>query len=512
MKKLKIVSLIIISLLVLVGCSKKQEELSKEESKEEQVEVVLENSPKNIAEGGKIAKFKDTYYYSEIKDNGKLYSKSTKKDSQPVKINDDIPGSINVYDEKLYYIDYSQKGKTQLVILDINDPTKREVIEEELMTMLIKDDKLIGAYRGEDGTGHMEGYSLIEIKVTDLKTNEVINRYDAGYGQVNIIDENRYTGFSTVIGNYINDITKENQMLFPEDNSETFMFSFVDVNEKGVFINVEPGTGHLLPQIYWVYNDDNYTTIGEANDSTNIKDDQRITNAVTVDEDLLLFTTESIKIWKHNEDKIYKIKDYKLDRTSQVYKFDNTIIILKEDGTWDQLDINELKKQVQYDSEENEEEEQEEVSTESKLSQMSDEQIKSYYKDFILNIYDKYYSERDYADTIEENGTSYAAVKSPYKTKKELIKSIQSYFTEEFLSDIRNRDDKLVVDGKEYLAISENEFAGIGEMETIKSKELKDNTLNVEFTANWAGELFDCRVEFVDINGIIKINKLEYDA
>ena len=79
MKKLKIVSLIIISLLVLVGCSKKQEELPKEESKEEQVEVVFENSPKNIAEGGKIAKFKDTYYYSEIKDNGKLYSKSTKK-------------------------------------------------------------------------------------------------------------------------------------------------------------------------------------------------------------------------------------------------------------------------------------------------------------------------------------------------------------------------------------------------------------------------------------------------
>ena len=48
MKKLKLVSLIIISLLVLVGCSKKQEELPKEESKEEQVEVVLENSPKNI--------------------------------------------------------------------------------------------------------------------------------------------------------------------------------------------------------------------------------------------------------------------------------------------------------------------------------------------------------------------------------------------------------------------------------------------------------------------------------
>ena len=71
------------------GKKQKQEELPKEESKEEQVEVVLENSTKNIAEGGKIAKYKNTYYYSEIKDNGKLYSKST--------INDYIPSSINVY-------------------------------------------------------------------------------------------------------------------------------------------------------------------------------------------------------------------------------------------------------------------------------------------------------------------------------------------------------------------------------------------------------------------------------
>ncbi|MGL5694653.1 MAG: hypothetical protein ACRCXA_11290, partial [Peptostreptococcaceae bacterium] len=155
-------------------------------------------------------------------------------------------------------------------------------------------------------------------------------------------------------------------------------------------------------------------------------------------------------------------------------------------------------------------ENEEVVETESKLATISDENIKSQYNDFVINIYGKYYDERDYSDKISKGGIEYAALKSPYETKEKLIRSIESYFTDEFLKELRNKNDMIVESSKEYLAISENEYSGISSMETIKSKEYKDGVLRVGFTSDWGGTLFNCVVEFIDVNGITKINKIKY--
>ena len=87
---------------------------------------------------------------------------------------------------------------------------------------------------------------------------------------------------------------------------------------------------------------------------------------------------------------------------------------------------------------------------------MSDEKIISTLQDYVGNIYNKYYSERDYSDTIEEG--QYSAINSNYGTKEKLISSMSSYFTDEMLNELRNADDMKSVDGKEYLATVENPY------------------------------------------------------
>ena len=52
--------------------------------------------------------------------------------------------SIKIYNDKLYYINCAKKDKSPVVILDIQDTSKREVLQDrDAMKMLIKDDKII---------------------------------------------------------------------------------------------------------------------------------------------------------------------------------------------------------------------------------------------------------------------------------------------------------------------------------------------------------------------------------
>ena len=203
--------------------------------------------------------------------------------------------------------------------------------------------------------------------------------------------------------------------------------------------------------------------------------------------------------------------DYSLERTDGLYKFENTLIILKENGDWKEFDLDELKEKVSSNQAQEEDEEknkEEVVDRTNKLQDMSDEKIISTLQDYVGNIYNKYYSERDYSDTIEEG--QYSAINSTYGTKEKLISSMSSYFTDEMLNELRNADDMKAVDGKEYLAIVENPYINLCNVETIKSKNYKDGVLTVEYISDWADTDFDCMVQFVEVNGIIKINKINY--
>ena len=144
MKKIKIILLITLCISLLTGCAKQAETKVEDTTNKVKEEYLFENDAKNINQGGKIARYKDTYYYSEIKDGGKLYSKPVSGEGEPKKINDDVPLSINIYNDKLYYINYAQKGKSPVIVLDIQDTSKREVLQDRnAMDMLIKDDKII---------------------------------------------------------------------------------------------------------------------------------------------------------------------------------------------------------------------------------------------------------------------------------------------------------------------------------------------------------------------------------
>ena len=507
MKKIKIILLITLCISLLTGCAKQAETKVEDTTNKVKEEYLFENDVKNINQGGKIARYKDTYYYSEIKDGGKLYSKPVSGEGEPKKINDDVPLSINIYNDKLYYINHAQKGKSPVIVLDIQDTSKREVLQDRnAMDMLIKDDKIIIAYRGEEGRGHVEGYYYIDVEVSDLKSGEVIDTYSPGYGSVTLIDESKYISFSTIVGHRLMD-EKEDKLLYPSEYERNFMINYIGENEKGILINAEYTANQETPGIYLVYSNGEHESVATQ--------DEGIVNGVSTDEDLFYFTDVSMNVLNYKNNKSMKIMDYSLEISDGLYKFENTLIILKENGDWKEFDLDELKEkassnQVQEEDEEKNKGEvkEEAVGSTNKLQDMSDEKIISTLKDYIGNIYNKYYSERDYSDTIEEG--QYSAINSTYGTKEKLISSMSSYFTAEMLNELRNADDMKSVDGKEYLATVENPYINLCNVETIKSKNYKDGVLTVEYISDWADTDFDCMVQFVEVNGIIKINKIDY--
>lgn len=83
MKKLKTILLITLYISLLTGCTKQAETKMGDTSNKVKEEYLFENDAKNINQGGKIARYKDTYYYSEIKDGGKLYSKPVSSEGEP---------------------------------------------------------------------------------------------------------------------------------------------------------------------------------------------------------------------------------------------------------------------------------------------------------------------------------------------------------------------------------------------------------------------------------------------
>lgn len=503
MKKLKIILLMILCIFLLTGCAKQAETKVGDNTNKAKEEYLFENDAKNINQGGKIARYKDTYYYSEIKDGGKLYSKPVSGEGEPKKINDDVPISINIYNDKLYYINCAQKDKSPVVVLDIQDTSKREVLQDrDAMKMLIKDDKIIIAYIGEEGRGHVEGYYYIDVEVSDLKSGEVIDTYSPGYGTVTLIDESKYISFSTMVGHRLMD-EKEDKLLYPSEDERDFMINYIGENEKGILINAEYTADQETPGIYLVYSNGEHESVATQ--------DEGIIDGVSTDEDLFYFTDVSMNVLNYKNNKSMKIMDYSLERTDGLYKFENTLIILKENGDWKEFDLDELKEKVSSNQAQEEDEEknkEEVVDRTNKLQDMSDEKIISTLQDYVGNIYNKYYSERDYSDTIEEG--QYSAINSTYGTKEKLISSMSSYFTDEMLNELRNADDMKAVDGKEYLAIVENPYINLCNVETIKSKNYKDGVLTVEYISDWADTDFDCMVEFVEVNGIIKINKIDY--
>lgn len=78
------------------------------------------------------------------------------------------------------------------------------------------------------------------------------------------------------------------------------------------------------------------------------------------------------------------------------------------------------------------------------------------------------------------------------------------------LDELRNMDDMKAVDGKEYLQTVENPYINLCNVKEIKSKSYKDGVLKVEYISDWGDADFECVAEFIELNGIIKINKIEY--
>ena len=128
------------------------------------------------------------------------------------------------------------------------------------MKMLIKDDKIIIAYIGEEGRGHVEGYYYIDVEVSDLKSGEVIDTYSPGYGTVTLIDESKYISFSTMVGHRLMD-EKEDKLLYPSEDERDFMINYIGENEKGILINAEYTADQETPGIYLVYSNGEHESV-----------------------------------------------------------------------------------------------------------------------------------------------------------------------------------------------------------------------------------------------------------
>lgn len=333
-----------LSILIFTGCKDEQNIKNtspKTDVKTEEIGVIEDNrdygnTAGNIAKGGNITLYKNKYYYSEYKDGGKLYFKC-KGDNEGTKINDDIASSINAYKDKLYYVNTKEEGLTELVVMDIDNPESKKIKGNDVMSILIKDNKLISIYAKEELSGHMEGYRAIEAEVENLETGN-IEIYKLGYGNSTIIDEERFINFSTMIGNYI---SNKEDLVFPKNNEFESMITLIDTNNDLVYVHIDEFYGKIKSGIYEIDKENNYKFIVDGKDG------------VVINDILYYLTEDGIYSMSLKDNIKTKLMDYKSNNVQSMQKIEEEILIFDQNGNYNSFNIKNLEKNINQDIETN---------------------------------------------------------------------------------------------------------------------------------------------------------------
>lgn len=214
----KFIIMLIFSLLVLNGCRNTEYEVNKLRNKEEikyskskLIKMTHEkysdsyrmfgNSVNNFQNKIHASKYNDRIYYCG-KDIMGVYSVELSGENEK-KINNDRATFINVYKDRLYYINNIGNNNTELISVKLDGKTDRRVICENVDQVLIKNDNLIYITSLKWLMGKIPTYVGTKMISYGLNKDGKKEIFDSGYGASVIIDEKTVLAFSPIIQNYI---------------------------------------------------------------------------------------------------------------------------------------------------------------------------------------------------------------------------------------------------------------------------------------------------------------------
>ena len=265
MKKFILGISVFISMFLVVGCENKNDNVEKNESstststivesktpdeskiKVEKVEEkkVIEENDYERSFGNYQCNFKNTMQMAEY--NGKLYYCNNDEnkqsyglyksdlDGENVEIlNNDKASYINIYKDKIYYINDLGDNNFEMVKVDLDGKSNRES-QSNIVKLLIDDNKLMYIERGEEaGQGHLSGWKIHRLVVVDLNTNQELSRKIVGFNTPEIVDSETTISHSPSVEYYIS-VNGSNSETFNTDTSRSHNIEFIGkCNEDSV--------------------------------------------------------------------------------------------------------------------------------------------------------------------------------------------------------------------------------------------------------------------------------------
>ena len=126
-------------------------------------------------------KYNDEIYFSGW--NDRAFYKIKNDGTGLEKLNNDYPKDINIYRNHIYYIDESDIGKVELIKVDLDGKSNKDVLSDKAYSVMIKDNKLMYMDRNN--------YNSSNFIVVDLNTNKEIKNVEVE-GTPIIFDENTF--------------------------------------------------------------------------------------------------------------------------------------------------------------------------------------------------------------------------------------------------------------------------------------------------------------------------------
>lgn len=216
MKFKKIIIIIAIATTLLSGCGKStpntMQTLDKnpvQETKTKDSSRSFGNTVSNFQYPKFAAEYDEYFYYSSVESNG-VFRFSKESDDYTV-LNNDKGTYLNAYKDKLYYIDNSNLN---LIKVDLDGVSNREVIDSLVSSILIKDDILL--YSKSIPHENSDGFNSINLIKIDLKTNQKLSDKNVADRSYRFIDENRFISGSRDLFNIL---FIDGKMVFPKDNT-----------------------------------------------------------------------------------------------------------------------------------------------------------------------------------------------------------------------------------------------------------------------------------------------------
>lgn len=259
--KNKLIMMLIFCLVVLGGCVDTDYEVKRlrnkteiKYSKKQLIKMTHEkysdsyrifgNSVNNLQNKIHACKYNNRIYYCG-KDIRGIYSVELSGKNEK-NINNDRATFLNVYKDRLYYINNIANNNTELVSVKLDGKTDRRVICENVGQILIRNDKLVYVTNLKCLMGKIPAYVGGKMISYGLNRNGKKKIFDAGYGSSVIIDEKTVLASSPIIQSYI---SANGKRIYPQWSKNHPKIQFLGAYENYIVVLLDKSTDNVDDQV-----------------------------------------------------------------------------------------------------------------------------------------------------------------------------------------------------------------------------------------------------------------------